>query len=109
MCIRCLICNSSVVLSKDAARAAALLIGTLEGALRGAQQSIIRQTCTNHAYKSPLEQAFEAMANGVSTAASNWDCTQEFIFDMHRYQFAEYDYLCLRCGARFDEQSAASP
>lgn len=109
MCTQCLICNSSVVLSKDAARSTALLVGALNGLLRGFQQSTVRQACTDHAYESPLEQAVETMINGVSVAASNWNSTQEFINDMQKYQFAEYRYLCLRCGARFDDPSAASP
>lgn len=40
---RCLICNSSVVLSKDAAQAVAGLIAGLDGFIRGFQHSSCKQ------------------------------------------------------------------
>ncbi|TBU79371.1 hypothetical protein DNK06_13255 [Pseudomonas daroniae] len=107
MTIRCLICNSSVVLSKDAAKALARLIGTLGGFLNGIQQSATAQAVATPPKENHLERAFDLMIDGVSGAASNWADTQDFIRDVRKHQFMEYDCLCLRCGAKFDEQSDA--
>ncbi len=77
MITRCLICNSSVVLSKDAAKALARLMGTLDGFLRGIQQSPARQqpiTSDLHC-ESPLEHAFNLMLDGICGAAANWNST----------------------------------
>ncbi|PAU53496.1 hypothetical protein [Pseudomonas indica] len=105
MTTRCLICNSSVVLSKDAAIALARLIGTLDGFLRGIQQSATRpQTiAADLHYERPLEQAFNLMIDGIAGAASSWPDINDFIRDVRRHQFMEYDCLCLRCGAKYDE------
>lgn len=103
MTIRCLICNSSVVLSKDAAKSIARLIGALDGFLNGIQRSIsvLPPTINAHQEK-PLERAFSLMIDGVAGASSSWATTQDFIRDVRKYQFMEYDCLCLRCGATFD-------
>ncbi|EIU3494358.1 hypothetical protein AVM47_006830 [Pseudomonas aeruginosa] len=106
MITRCLICNSSVVLSKDAAKALARLMGTLDGFLRGIQQSPARQqpiTSDLHC-DSPLERAFNLMLDGICGAAANWNSTGDFIRDVRRFQFMEYDCLCLRCGAKYNEE-----
>lgn len=106
MTTRCLICNSSVVLSKDAAKALARLMGTLDGFLCGVQQAAARQQAagSNLHCESPLERAFNFMIDGISGATSGWASTSDFIRDVRKYQFMEYDCLCLRCGAKYDEQ-----
>lgn len=106
MATHCLICNSSVVLSKDAAIAIARLIGTLDGFLRGIQQAAAKpQTAGSDPHsESPLERAFDLMLDGIAGAVSNWPDTSGFIHDVRKHQFMEYDCLCLRCGAMFDEQ-----
>ncbi|WP_425317556.1 hypothetical protein [Pseudomonas nitroreducens] len=108
MITRCLICNSSVVLSKDAAKALARLMGTLDGFLRGIQQSPARQRPipSDLHCESPLERAFNLMLDGICGAAANWNSTGEFIRDVRRFQFMEYDCLCLRCGAKYNEEPA---
>lgn len=106
MTIRCLICNSSVVLSKDAAKAVARLIGTLGGFLNGIQHSAGSRPAVATAKSTDLERAFDLMIDGVSGAAANWADTQDFIRDVRKHQFMEYDCLCLRCGAKFDKKDA---
>lgn len=101
MTTRCLICNSSAVLSKEAARAIALLICTLNGLLRAAQKA--RAQPVPEQADSPIEQAFSVMLDGISGAVNGWEDSQAFIRDVQRYQFLKYDCLCLRCGATFDE------
>ena len=102
MSTRCLICNSSVVLSKDAAKALARLLGTLDGFLRGIQQSSAK--LHDLRCEGPLEHAFNLMQDGICGAAANWNSTSDFIQDVRRFQFKEYDCLCLRCGAKYNEQ-----
>ncbi|HBO3902604.1 hypothetical protein [Pseudomonas aeruginosa] len=106
MITRCLICNSSVVLSKDAAKALARMMGTLDGFLRGFQQSHARQqqSTSDLHYESPLERAFNLMLDGICGAAANWNSTDDFVRDVRRFQFMEYDCLCLRCGAKYNEE-----
>lgn len=110
MATRCLICNSSVVLSKDAAKALALLIGTLDGFLGGIEKSAVHLRAGNFATSDlqnerPLERAFNLMIDGVAGASSRWAATQDFIRDVRKYQFMDCDCFCLRCGAKFDEAS----
>ncbi|PAU59202.1 hypothetical protein BZL41_17020 [Pseudomonas sp. PIC25] len=106
MTTRCLICNSSVVLSKDAAIAIARLIGTLDGFLHGIQQSATKpQTVAPDVRcERPLEHAFNLMIDGIAGAASSWPDIDDFIRDIRRHQFMEFDCLCLRCGAKYDEK-----
>lgn len=104
MVTRCLICNSSAVMSKDAAKAIALLIGTLDGFLQGLQQSKAQPDMG-----SPLELAFDRMLDGLSHASAHWERSSDFARDVQRHQFMHYDCLCLRCGAMFDAQAASEP
>jgi len=106
MTIRCLICNSSVVLSKDAAKALARLIGTLGGFLNGIQHSTASHPAAAATKSNDLERAFDLMIDGVSGAAANWADTQDFIRDVRKHQFMEYDCLCLPRGAKFDKKDA---
>ena len=104
MSSRCLICNSSAVMSKDAAKAIALLICTLNGFIRAAQQARAPgQARDAQEPCNPMEYAFSLMIDGVAGAVTSWRDSQAFIHDVQRYQFMEYDCLCLRCGAKFDE------
>ena len=101
----CLICNSSVVLSKDAAKAIARLIGMLHGFFIGIQQSPPRQQPASELHgDSSLERAFHLMFDGICGAAANWNSTSDFIHDVCRFQSMEYDCLYLRCGATYNEQ-----
>lgn len=101
MTTRCLICNSSAVMSKEAARAIALLICTLNGLVRATQTARAQPPLAPA--DSPIEHAFSVMLDGVSGAVNSWEDSQAFIRDVQRYQFMTYDCLCLRCGATFDE------
>jgi hypothetical protein len=107
MTSRCLICNSSVVLTKDAAKAIALLMGAINGFLKGVRRSDAHppSTSANSNVENPLEQAFHLMIDGISGAASSWAGTEDFIRDVRTYQFMNYDYQCLRCGAIFNEET----
>jgi hypothetical protein len=100
---QCLICNSPVVLSKDAAQAITALIGGLDGLIRGFQESRHNHPPISDASQaSSLQQTFNHLLDGLAAAHSNWATTQAFISDIRHHQFMEYECLCLRCGAKYD-------
>ncbi|TBV17400.1 hypothetical protein [Stutzerimonas kirkiae] len=101
MTIRCLICNSSVVLSQEETQAIALLIGLLDGFLKGIQGA--PSATPGGAVASPLGHTVSMMVEGISGATSNWADTQAFIREHRKFHFMGYDHLCLRCGALFDD------
>ncbi|HBO9053364.1 TPA: hypothetical protein L5D50_000825 [Pseudomonas aeruginosa] len=101
MTIRCLICNSSVVLSQEEAQAIALLIGLLDGFLKGIQGA--SSATPESTVASPLGHTLSMMIEGISGAASNWADTQDFAREHRKFHFMGYDRLCLRCGALFND------
>ncbi len=101
MTIRCLICDSSVVLSQEEAQAIALLIGLLDGFLKGIQGT--SSATPGGTIASPLRHTLSLMVEGISSATSNWADTQGFAHEHRKYHFMGYDRLCLRCGALFDD------
>lgn len=103
----CLICNSSVVLSKDAAQVIATLIGSLDAFLKGIQPTN-PDALAQRDQRGPLEYAFNRMLAGMSAVHTSWPDTYAFIKDVRRHQFMEYQCLCLRCGAKYDEPPAAT-
>lgn len=104
----CLICNSSVVLSKEAAQVIASLIGSLDAFLRSIQPQTEPVAPTQLGQRSPLEQAFNRMLQGLSAVHTSWLDIHAFIKDVHRHQFMEYQCLCLRCGAKYDESTTST-
>ncbi len=104
----CLICNSSVVLSKEAAQVIASLISSLNAFLRGIQPPTEPVAITQLGQRSPLEEAFNHMLQGMSAVHTSWPDTHAFIKDVHRHQFMDYQCLCLRCGAKYDEPTTST-
>lgn len=104
----CLICNSSVVLSKEAAQVIASLIGSLDAFLRGIQSPTEPSAPTQLGQRGPLEQAFNRMLEGLSAVHTSWPDTHAFIKDVNRHQFMDYQCLCLRCGAKYDEPTTST-
>ncbi|MPQ70842.1 MULTISPECIES: hypothetical protein [unclassified Pseudomonas] len=103
----CLICDSKAVISKDAANAAVMLIGTIDSFLLAVRQAYtqgleIDQETRN---ESLLVRMLELIGKGFSGATSDHIAMTAFAQDVQKYQFSHYDYLCLRCGARFDQGS----
>lgn len=84
MTIRCLICNSSAVLSQQEARTIALLIGALEGFLKGVQSPDI---ASGHTVASPLGHTLRIIAEGISGVESNWADVQGFIRENRKFHF----------------------
>jgi hypothetical protein len=103
MSTRCLICDSSAVVSADAVKAVVLLISTLHGFLRAARQ--LQPVGASPGDAASMENAFTLLANGVKASEQKWAENQSFLKDVHRFQFRQYGCLCLRCGALFDESA----
>lgn len=97
--MECLICNSSAVLTRDAASAIARVLGIAKSFIMGAQRVAVS---TSSADAQPLAQALNMITGGASAISSDWEGINTWIQDMQRYQFMGYTNLCLRCGALFD-------
>lgn len=97
--MECLICNSSAVLTRDAASAIARMLGIAESFIKGAQQAAVSPSPAD---SQPLAQVLNMITGGTSAISSDWEGIDTWIQDMQRYQFMGYTNLCLRCGALFD-------
>ncbi|HHW2834300.1 TPA: hypothetical protein ACUT80_003296 [Pseudomonas aeruginosa] len=87
---QCLICASSAVLTRDAAKGLTLLFGLFNGAIKGAQR--------------PHEgSGHSALLNGLAAVTPAYPAARKAAEDVVRFHFAGFDCLCLRCGALFDE------
>ena len=87
---QCLICDSSAVLTRDAAKGLTLLIGLLNGAIVGAQR--------------PHERSGQfALLSGLTAILPAYPAAREEADEVVRFHFADFDSLCLRCGALFNE------
>lgn len=107
MSIRCLICDSSVVVSAEAVSAVVLLISVLHGFLKAARQHSTTNTAAQGSELPSMEQVLGLVTDGVRESKQKWVESQSFLQDVQRFQFMQYDCLCLRCGAMFDEASGA--
>lgn len=101
----CLICDSKAVLSKTAANAAVLLIETIDRFLLGVSQLHVQdlETAPETKHESLLVQLLDLIGESVSSATSGYTAMTAFAKDVQKYQFSHHDYLCLRCGAQFDQ------
>ncbi|MBC9251136.1 hypothetical protein A9179_12695 [Pseudomonas alcaligenes] len=97
--MECLICNSSAVLTRDAASAIARMLGIAESFIKGAQRVAVSDSSAG---TPPLAQALNMITGGTSAVSSDWEGINTWIQDMQRYQFMGHTCLCLRCGALFD-------
>lgn len=104
---RCLICDSKAVLSKEAANAAVLLIGTIDSFLLSVNQLHLQDSAidSNTKHESLLVQLLDLLGESLSSASSGYVAMTAFARDVQQYQFGHYNYLCLRCGARFDQNT----
>ncbi|HBN8545272.1 TPA: hypothetical protein L3719_000285 [Pseudomonas aeruginosa] len=92
---QCLICDSSAVLTRDAAKGLALLVALLDGAIKGARR--------------PNEGSSHAvLLSGLAAVAPTYPEAQKAAEDVLRFHFAGFDRLCLRCGALFDDTAEST-
>ena len=98
---QCLICESSAVIDRQAARTIVLAIG----ALRGFMQSWMQARKTLQPGEEPAQWLLRCLGHMPCLSERIRPDLQSFISDVDRYQFGGFDCLCLRCGARFDALS----
>lgn len=85
----CLICESEAVLTRDASKGLALLVGLLAAALRAGQQA-----SNGHGY--------DRLLNGLAAVTPALAEALQAAEDVAQRHFAAgFDCLCLRCGAAF--------
>lgn len=56
-------------------------------------------------HESHLVQLLALIGKGMSEAISECSAMTGFASDVQKYQFGHYDYLCMRCGAKFDQSA----
>jgi len=101
MAAYCLICDSTAVLYKETTTTVVALIGTLESFFLGMQD--VRAGQPDAERTGYLRQALARINQAVSRATSDYLVTMAFAQDVQKYQFRHHKYLCLRCGALFDQ------
>ena len=102
---RCLICESMLVITKEQAQAVSLLLGTLGGFLGGCSEMHTQSGAPS--IGDTVQRGLERITRAVDSATSGCAQSWEFAQDVQRYHFGEFECLCLRCGARFDQQPSA--
>ena len=103
MSAHCMICNSKAVLSQEAATVAVMLIGSIDRFLLTATQGL--ESDPKNRPESSLMQLLDLIGESVSSATSGYAAMTAFTKDVQKYQFGSYDFLCLRCGARFNQDA----
>lgn len=104
---RCLICDSSAVVSAQAVSAVVLLISVLHGFMKAARHLPAKDTAVQKGTSPSLEQVLGLVTDGVRESKQKWAESQSFLQDVQRFQFMQFECLCLRCGAMFDEAAGA--
>jgi hypothetical protein len=97
---QCLICESSAVIDRQAARTIVLAISALREFMQA--QKILQLE------KEPTQWLLHCLSNAMDAITRIHPDVQSFIADIERYQFGGFDCLCLRCGAQFDTPSGAA-
>lgn len=87
---QCLMCDSSAVLTRDAAKGLTLLVGLLNGAIKGTQRQHVGT-------------GYADLLSGLAAVAPAYPEARKAAEDVARFHFAGFGCLCLRCGALFDE------
>lgn len=90
---QCLICDSHAILTQEAAKGIALMITLADSTCCKVQEAKGRAI---HEGRDLLVVALAAMAQNHATAAKTAG-------DVAKHHFGGFYYLCLRCGARFDD------
>ncbi len=99
---RCLICESSAILTKDAAVSIALIMGIAGGWLQAVQQ--VNKDTQSHT-ETPLEHWYSLLLDGLASVVPSYHSALQIASDVTRYQFASFNCHCLRCGAIFNDAS----
>jgi hypothetical protein len=104
MTIHCVVCGSTAVIPKDAAKAMAILVNIIHGAIQGATASTA-STESNGPHGRILSQSLAVIRSGLSGANSGDIAGTELSKSIEKYWFSTHDCLCLTCGFYFDQHA----
>lgn len=102
MSTRCLICESSAVLSNEAVGTLVMLASVIGGFMNAARRPSDPEAASPEVKPINLEQVLGFVTQGIELAQRQWAENQPFLQDARRFQFMQHDCLCLRCGALFN-------
>lgn len=102
MSTRCLICESSAVLSKESVSTLVMLASVIGGFMTAARRPSAPEAASPEVKQINLEQVLGFVTQGIEMAQRQWAENQPFLQDSRRFQFMQHDCLCLRCGALFN-------
>ncbi|TRO27455.1 hypothetical protein [Pseudomonas sediminis] len=106
MSTRCLICESSAVLSNEAVGTLAMLASVIGGFMNAARRPSDPEAASPGVEPFHLEQVLRFVTQGIELAQRQWAENQPFLQETRRFQFMQHDCLCLRCGALFNQAPA---
>lgn len=99
---RCLICESSAVLSKESVSTLVMLASVIGGFMNATRRPSGPEAASPGVELIHLEQVLGFVTEGIELAQRQWVENQPFLQDARRFQFMQHDCLCLRCGALFN-------
>lgn len=102
MSTRCLICESSAVLSNESVGTLVMLASVIGGFMNAARRPSAQEAASPEVKPINLEQVLGFLTEGIELAQRQWAENQPFLQDARRFQFMQHDCLCLRCGALFN-------
>jgi hypothetical protein len=102
MSTRCLICESSAVLSNEAVGTLVMLASVIGGFMNAARRPSDPEAASPGVQPIHLEQVLEFLTQVIELTQRQWAENQHFLQDARRFQFMQHDCLCLRCGALFN-------
>jgi hypothetical protein len=102
MSTRCLICESSAVLSNKSVGTLVMLASVIGGFVNAAPRPSAPEAASPGVEPIHLEQVLGFVKKGIELAQRQWAESQPFLQDARRFQFMQHDCLCLRCGALFN-------
>lgn len=104
MTIHCIVCDSTAVIPKDAAKAVATMVTIIHGAIQGAATSTAPAENTGP-HGRILGQLLAVVRAGLSGAHSGDMAGTELSRSIEKYWFSTHDCLCLSCGFYFDQNA----
>lgn len=109
MTIQCIVCNSTAVIHKDAAKTMAVLVSIISSTIQGATTSTVadQPTQTSGPHGHILSQLLAVIRAGLSGAAAGDAAGTELSHSIEKYWFSHVDCLCLSCGFYFDPYATA--
>ena len=95
MSTRCLICESSAVLSNESVGTLVMLASVIGGFMNAARPPSDPEAASPGMGQIHLEQVLGFVTEGIELAKRQWAENQPFLQDTRRFQFMQHDCLCL--------------